>query len=92
MASALPKRTRRLAFRLQAEQKALIVRAAAVQGRTVTSFAMDALVQAARQAVEHAAMTRLSARDRDLFLAILDRDTRPNAALKQAARRYKTRG
>lgn len=92
MASALPNRTTRLDFRLQAEQKALIERAAAVQGRTVTDFAVASLIRAAQETVEQASLTRLSARDRDVFLVTLDRGSGPNAALRKAARRYKARG
>lgn len=91
MASNLTNQTTRLDFRLPAEQKALIERAAAVQGRTVTDFAVASLVKAAQETVEQASLTRLSARDRDAFLQMLDRDTEPNAALKKAATGYKSR-
>lgn len=91
MASALPNQNTRLDFRLPAEQKTLIERAAAVQGRSITDFALDALARAAHEAIEQAALTRLSTRDRDVFLNMLDSDVEPNAALKKAARRFKAR-
>ena len=42
-------------------------------------------------AEERRAMTLLSARDRELFLKLLDEDAAPNAALSAAAERYKAR-
>lgn len=41
--------------------------------------------------IEEPALTRLSARDRDLFVALLDAPPEPNDALRQAADRYRER-
>ena len=89
MASALPKQTARLDFRLQSEHKALVERAASAQGQTVTQFAIATLVKAAHESIQQAALTELSIRDRDVFLEMLDSDAEPNAALKKAAKRYR---
>ena len=69
----------RLEFRLPAQTKQEIERAAAAQNRSVTDFATSALVEAARRVLaEHAEYehVRLSNRDRDRFLAMLDSDPR----------------
>jgi uncharacterized protein (DUF1778 family) len=79
----------RMDFRLPAETKEIIEQAALVAGQTVTDFAVAALVHSAHETLEHHAQRRLTARDRDAFLRLLDEDARPNDALKQAARSYK---
>ena len=91
MASARSNQTTRLDFRLQSEHKALIERAASVHGQTVTQFAIATLVKAAHESIQQVSLTELSIRDRDVFLKMLDSDAEPNAALKKAAKRYRSR-
>jgi uncharacterized protein (DUF1778 family) len=79
----------RLDFRLTREDKRIIEEAATVTGQSVSDFAVNSLVEAARQAIERAAVTRMSIRDRDTFLRLIESDAEPNHALKDAARRYK---
>jgi len=79
----------RLNFRLNARQKKLIDQAALVSGQSTSDFATSTLLEKARRVVEHT--TVLSNRDRDLFLAMLESDSGPNAALLAAAKRYKER-
>ena len=87
--ATLPKNDARLNFRLNSRQKDLIERAACITGQSVSDFATSTLVERARRIVEH--HTVLSNRDRDIFLAMLDADPEPNAALKRAVKRYKER-
>jgi uncharacterized protein (DUF1778 family) len=82
----------RLNFRLPAEVKTTIEEAAACLGQSVSDFAVSTLAQTARSIIEQRQVTRLSNRDRDTFMALLDNaDARPNKALKAAAKRYKDR-
>jgi uncharacterized protein (DUF1778 family) len=81
----------RIDFRLLSEHKALIERAATVHGQTITQFAIAALVKAAHESIQQAALTELSTRDRDAFLEMLDSNAEPNAALRKAAKRYRSR-
>jgi len=90
MTSSSTSQNARLDFRVKPEQKSLIERAASVEGRTVTDFAVATLVKAAHEAIERSTLTTLSARDAGTFLRMLDSDAAPNAALKAAARRYKS--
>ncbi|MEQ1903944.1 MAG: DUF1778 domain-containing protein [Pirellulaceae bacterium] len=79
----------RLNFRLAPELKQTIEQAAAEMGLTVSDFAIAALVQSARKVLDESEHTRLSNRDRAIFLKMLDDQTaKPNAALKKAAKRY----
>jgi uncharacterized protein (DUF1778 family) len=82
----------RLNFRLPVELKTTIEEAAACLGQSVSDFAISSLAQTARSVIERTQVTRLSNRDRDTFMALLDdADARPNKALKAAAKRYKDR-
>ncbi len=90
--SSLPRpqpRTSRLDFRLDPDHKALIERAADLEGQTVSNFAMAALIRSAQETIQRASLTTLSARDSKRFLKMLDDEAAPNAALKAAAKRYK---
>jgi uncharacterized protein (DUF1778 family) len=61
-------------------------------GQTVSDFAVSTLVQTARRVLHDENVTKLSKRDRDTFLAIIDdTSTRPNKALRDAVKRYKKR-
>lgn len=80
----------RLNFRLAGDQKKVIEDAAAQMGQSVSDFAVSTLVQAAREVLRDQEVTRLSDRDRRLFMDMLDDPTtRPNQALVDAARRYR---
>ena len=81
--------TARVEFRLQPEEKDLIEQAVRLLGMTITDVARPRLVQEARQIVTEYNITRLTNRDRDIFLAMLDADTEPNAALRKAFREVK---
>ena len=92
MATNIPNDAR-LNFRLPAELKTTIEAAAACLGQSVSDFAISTVAQTARNVIEQHQITRLSNRDRDTFMALLDAaDARPNKALKAAAKRYKDRG
>ena len=80
----------RINFRLSNELKQTIEDAAAEMGQSVSDFAVSTLVQTARKILHDQQVTRLSDRDRQHFLAILDGEaSKPNDALVAAAKRYK---
>lgn len=84
-------KTERLEMRLSREQRALLERAAALEGQAMASFVRSKLVESAQQVIDRHARTTLSARDFERFLHVLDRQE-PSAALKAAFRRRKRRG
>lgn len=86
--SAPSKTSARLDFRLNVDAKLLIEQAAAAKGQTVSDFAVSTLVRSAEEVLERLERRKLSNRDRDRFLELLDRSDEPNAALKKAARAY----
>jgi uncharacterized protein (DUF1778 family) len=80
----------RINFRLSSELKKTIENAAAEMGQSVSDFAISTLVQTARKVLHDTQVTRLSERDRQLFLAMLDDESsKPNDDLVKAAKRYK---
>ncbi|OGQ78416.1 MAG: hypothetical protein A3F90_04705 [Deltaproteobacteria bacterium RIFCSPLOWO2_12_FULL_60_19] len=78
----------RLETRITADQKAFLLRAAAITGRTMTDFVVSSAYEVAVRTVhEHEVMT-LSARDREAFVATLLKPEAPSSRLRKAARRY----
>ena len=81
-------RAERLETRISREQKALLQRAAELQGRTLTDFVVTNLQQAAVRAIEEAQIIRLSPEDSRAFAEALLNPHSPSPKLRSAARRY----
>ena len=82
--------TARINVRISSELKETIEDAAAALGQSVNEFTISTVVREARLVLQESQVTRLSNRDRDVFLKMLDDVNRkPNAALKAAASRYR---
>ena len=79
----------RLETRITVDQKALIARAAALSGRTVTDFANTTLVEAAKQIIREHEIISLNAKDSEAFVAALLEAPAPGPRLRKAAKRYK---
>ena len=82
-------RAQRLETRVTAEQKTLIERAAALQGRTVTDFVLASVQDAARRAIEEHQQFELSVRDSETFVEALLNPTPVNDRLRDTVRRYR---
>lgn len=85
MATPALTKIERMHFRLPQTIKERIEKAAIVSGQTLTDFAVSVLASSAEQVLERNYITTLSDRDRDRFLAMIDADSEPNAALLRAA-------
>jgi uncharacterized protein (DUF1778 family) len=88
MANAASSRTARLEARVTPEQKALIERAAAYEGRSVSDFLLQRAQEAARTVIEEHEVVRLSSSQSKAFVEALLRPPAPNDALRQAAKEY----
>ncbi|WP_044563248.1 DUF1778 domain-containing protein [Azospirillum sp. B4] len=90
-ANAPQRRTRseRLEARITAEQKDLIERAAALQGRSVTDFVLASVQDAARRAIDEHQRLELSVRDSQAFVAALCNPQPVNDRLRDTIRRYR---
>ena len=94
MASTAPKpidRTRgeRLEARITADQKALIQRAADLEGRSVTDYVVSSLQDAARRTVEAHDVTVLSAAESRAFVDALLDPPPVNDRLRDSVRRHR---
>jgi uncharacterized protein (DUF1778 family) len=79
----------RLDFRLSAEHKEIIERAAAYAGESLTGYAISTLLDRSREIIGMHESVVLTARDRDVFLDLLDSPPAPSEVLKDAAARYR---
>ena len=76
-------------IRVSHELKEMIENAAIVQGQSVNGFIASTVVREAQHVLQESQVTRLSNRDRDIFLKMLNEvDRKPNATLQAAANRY----
>lgn len=82
-------RAERLEARVTAEQKGLIERAAALQGRTVTDFVLTSVQDAARRAIQEHQRLDLSVRDSEAFIEALLHPKPVNDRLRETVRRYR---
>lgn len=82
-------RGERLEARVTADQKNLIERAAALQGRTVTDFVLTSVQEAARRAIEEHQRLDLSVRDSEAFVEALLHPQPVNDRLRDTVRRYR---
>jgi len=80
---------RRLDFRVSRRTKRLIERAAAAAGQSLSDFAVTAMLAKATDVLRAEQTIRLTERGHRAFLALLDSQAKPNAALRRAAAKYK---
>lgn len=87
------RRTRpdRLGFRVDPATKALVESAAELEHRSLTDFCVTALTEAAQQAIARHENLVLSERDRRTFFEALIHPPAPNARLRRAFTRERTR-
>jgi uncharacterized protein (DUF1778 family) len=79
-------RSSRLGFRVDAQTKKLVERAAALERRSLTDFCLTALTQATQATITRHETIVLTDRDREVFFDALVHPPKPNARLKRALR------
>lgn len=89
MIEAIRGKKERLEARVSAEQKELFMRAAALQGSTLTEFVVRSLQEAASRTIREHEIMELTAQDREVFIETLLNPPRPNERLRQAAIEYR---
>lgn len=75
----------RLSLRIAAEEKSILMRAAALEHTHLTDFVISKVVSAARQVIERHERIELSERDSLRVLELLEDPPAPNAKLMAAA-------
>ena len=76
----------RMSLRIPAEEKALLLRAVALNHTDLTDFVVKHAVRAAKEVIADADRLRLSARDSVRVMALLENPPAPNPKLLKAAR------
>jgi len=75
----------RMSLRIPAEEKALLMRAVALQRTSLTDFVIRTAVEAARTVIDQAERVKLSERDSLRVLELLENPPAPNDRLMKAA-------
>ncbi len=75
----------RMSLRIRAEDKALLLRAAALKNTDLTDFVLRHALLAAKAVIEEAGRLQLSGRDSLRVLDLLENPPTPNAKLRAAA-------
>lgn len=84
-------RSQRLEARISKTQKELFIRAADLQGRSLTDFVIASAQAAALETVSAHHTLRLSVRDRQTFVSALLASPTPAETLQRAVKRYRER-
>jgi uncharacterized protein (DUF1778 family) len=84
-------RASRLGFRVDAETKRMVERAAALERRSLTDFCLSVLTEATRATITRHQSLVLSDRDRAAFFDALVHPPKPNARLRRAFRSARER-
>jgi uncharacterized protein (DUF1778 family) len=79
----------RLEARISQETKALVQKAADLEGRTLTDFVVSSVQAAAYKVIEQHQTLMLSLEDSEAFVNAILNPPQPNEALKSAALRHK---
>jgi uncharacterized protein (DUF1778 family) len=79
----------RLEARISQETKALVQKAADLEGRTLTDFVVSSVQAAAYKVIEQHQTLMLSLEDSEAFVSAILNPPQPNEALKSAALRHK---
>jgi uncharacterized protein (DUF1778 family) len=87
--SAVLRRRERLEARVSSEQKALLERAAALEGRSLTDFVVSSAQSAAMETIQRHQVITLTACDSLMFAEALMHPPAPNERLRAAARRHR---
>ena len=75
---------KRMNLRVRPEQKATLVRAAALRNTDLTDFVLQPALREAKRVIEEAERITLSARDSLTVLKLLEKPPAPNARLGKA--------
>ncbi|CAA6676952.1 MULTISPECIES: DUF1778 domain-containing protein [unclassified Lentimonas] len=84
------RRTERLVARINPQEKALIQKAAEIEGRNVARFVVQNAVERARKVIQEAETIRLNeAESREFVEALLAPPRKPTPAFKRAFKAYR---
>ena len=82
-------RSERVEARVTPEQKKLLERAAALEGRSLTDFVVSSAQTAAADTISRHELLKLTPDDQEVFVAALLNPPAPSKTLRAAAARYR---
>ena len=88
MGTALPNKQDRIGARVPHEVYETLCRAAELTGATVNQFLVQAALKEAQAVIEREEVIRLSPRDWNWLLDLMENPSEPNVSLKLAMKRY----
>ncbi len=86
--TVLESKSERIAVRVTPKQKALLARAAALRGRSLTDFVIDIAQREAEQDLERSRIISLSSQGQQQLAEMILNPPEPNEHLKAAVRAY----
>jgi len=86
---AARRRAERVEARITREQKKLLERAAALEGRSLTDFVLTSAEAAAAETISRHQLLKLAPEDQGVFADALLHPPAPNRALRTAVARYR---
>lgn len=87
--AVLKAKNERIDIRLNSEHKAALLKAAALQGLSLSDFIIMESIEAANEVIRRHTVITLTPGDFDRFTRALDEDAAPNEALVRAAEQYR---
>ena len=87
-----PMKDKRLETRVTPEQKDLFLRAAMLEGKTLTDFVLSALQESANRVIDEHALMHLVLQDSKLFVDALLNPPEPSSRLRKAVARHGKKG
>ncbi len=81
-------KSERLEARISLAQKNLFQQAAALCGRSLTDFAISALLESAKRIIKEHHIIELTGEDQKIFIEALHNPPKPNKRLLKAVERY----
>ena len=83
MARVSSTKTSRIEIRIDAKNKRLLEKAAALKGKSISSYILSKSLSSAQQDIEQVETLVLKDSDRDLFYELITNPPAPNEALKK---------
>ena len=89
MSQTTEMKNERIEMRVRPEHRKLLENAADVAGLSVNAFMLSHALEAAKRELESFSKLKLSDRDRDLFLSVLENPPPPSEKLQSAFKKFK---
>jgi uncharacterized protein (DUF1778 family) len=90
MLNTTKQRNDKLQIRIDKTTKAKIEQAASYSNKTISDFVLENIIPVAEKVIEEHTTIKLSNRDWNKLMVVLENPPEPNEAIKRAAERYRS--